>query len=218
MIRESCGGAAAVLALLYGMILLTLAYRIVTGRRRRKISREYLEKLYGCLRPEDHLPCLRFDKIDSRYRQEVLLDLIRHLTGMIRGVEKRILLLIFHTNDLLAYLLRECRYGNDRKRIRAIFLYSSLEIHQSFMGEIVRYIHSRNRELRMVTLLAWLNMEPGKIMDKLIGYPHPLSEREYANIYSLINRHCLPMEQAVVLLGSTNPTVVRFGKMLIKKL
>lgn len=84
------------------------------------------------------------------------------------------------------------------------------------MTEFSRFLDSRNNELRMVSLLVWLNQDPPEMLDRLAGYPHELSDRDCANIYALAQRRYIPVAEAEKLIHSPNPSVVRFGRRVLK--
>jgi hypothetical protein len=85
------------------------------------------------------------------------------------------------------------------------------------MTEVSRYLDSENHELRMISLLVWLNMDPDTVAEKLAGYPHTLSSRDCANIFDLFSRRRLPVDDAARLLASSNASVVRLGRYILKQ-
>jgi hypothetical protein len=136
---------------------------------------------------------------------------------MLEGIEARILRLIFLRNGLFHHILRECRHGDDHRKVRAISVYLDLPIQPDMMVEVSRWLDSENHELRMISLLVWLNMDPATLAEKLVGYPHTLSPRDCANIFNLFITRNLPAGDAARLLSSPNPSVARLGKYILKQ-
>ncbi len=201
------------LVLIFGGLLITHLHR----RHGRMIRERYSRKLFDCLEPQERLPDVRFPDIRYAFHRQTLLSLIGELYVMLEGIEARILQLIFRTNGLYHHILRECRQGNDARKVRAISVYLNLPIRPAMMVEVSRYLDSENPELRMISLLVWLNMDPGTMTEKLIGYPHRLSPRDCAHIFDLFVRRCVPGNETARLLSSPNPSVVRLGKYLLKQ-
>lgn len=216
MLLDFLGVELGILLLFYGLIFFCIIVVHFRNRKIRRVREIYEQKLCNCLEPNEHLPSLDFPGIEDPFNQSILIDLIRELSAMVRGVEGRILLLIFRSNGLFRYTLQKSRYGSDYDRMQVLSVYFDVAVRRSTMREIGRFLKHPNHELRMITLLAWLNMEPDKLVQKLAGYPRKLSRRDYVNIYVLIQRHCIPASQASPLLSSANPSVVRFGQEWIR--
>ena len=216
MVKAAFETEIIILLLFLGLIFVSMMVVYARNRLAKNVRETYTMKLCECLQPQDSLPDVRFPDIQYLFHRRVLIRLIGDLTVMLEGVEARILQLVFHSNGLYHHILRECRTGNDMQKVRAISVYLDLPIQPNMMVEISRYLDSENHELRMVTLLIWLNMDPAGMIEKLVDYPHTLSDRDCANIYSLFNRRHVAPEEAVKLLESPNPSVLRFGKQVQK--
>jgi len=204
------------LGLFYGLIVLGMFGSILWNSHSRSVRQDYVRKLCECLQPQDHLPDMIFPEIQYAFNRRILIRLLTDLSAMLEGVEGRILRLILHENGLDFHVLRECRVFNEFRKIRALSVFVDIPIPDGLMHEISRYMECRNHELRMVVLLAWLNQQPGKLIDRLCGYPHPLTDRDCANIFNLLQRRSVPLTQAEKLLQSENPSVIRFGERVLK--
>ena len=204
------------LGLFYSLIILGLFGSFLLNRFSRGIRETYTRKLCECLQPQDHLPDMVFPDIQYSFNRRILIRLLTDLTAMLEGVEGRILRLIFHENGLDFHILRECRIYNDFRKIHAMSVFIDIPIPEGLMKEVSRFMDSQNNELRMVSLLVWLNREPETMLERLSGYPHALSDRDCANIYALAQRRYIPASEAEKLLDSPNLSVARFGKRVLK--
>lgn len=205
-----------VLFLFYGLIIISLMGLYFWNRISRSVRETYTRKLCECLQPQDSLPSMVFPDIEYAFNRRVLIRLLVNLTPMLEGVEGRILRLIFHDNGLDRHILQECRFYDDFRKIRSISVFIDIPIPADLMTEFSRFLDSRNNELRMVSLLVWLNQDPPEMLDRLAGYPHELSDRDCANIYALAQRRYIPVAEAEKLIHSPNPSVVRFGRRVLK--
>lgn len=217
MIRAGFEAQVAMLGLLLGMIAFRLLVVHLRKQHDRQIRERYSRQLLECLQPNERLPEVRFPDIQYAFHRQTLLRLIGELYVMLDGIEARILRLIFLRNGLFHHILRECRNGSDYQKVRAISVYLDLPIQPDMMSEVSRYLDSENHELRMTSLLVWLNMDPATATEKLVGYPHALSPRESAHIFELFRRRGLPPGEADHLLASPNPSVVRLGRHILKQ-
>ena len=216
MVESAIETQVYILVLFYALIAVSMAGIYFRNRLSREVKEIYTQKLCECLQPQDHLPSLVFPDIEYSFNRRILIRLLVDLTVMLEGVEGRILLLIFHDNGLYGHILSECRYNNDHRKIRAMSVFQDIPIPDEVMNELERFLNSRNNELRMISLLVWLNQKPEEMMERLTRYPHELSDRDCANIYALAQRRYVPAMEAVKLLSSSNPTVSRFGKRVLK--
>lgn len=206
-----------VLLLFYGLILISLVGLYVWNRISEPVRETYTQRLCDCLRPQDTLPSMVFPDIEYSFNRRILVNLLSTLSPMLEGVESRILRLIFYDNGLEHHILRECRFQDDLRKIRSLSIFIDFPIPERLMTALSGLLNSRNNELRMVVLLAWLNQEPARIIDRLVEYPHELSDRECANIYALVQRRRdIPTQEAEKLFRSANPSVIRFGYRVLK--
>ncbi len=210
------GTLVGLLTLLYAVILAEVAvvrlYRRFSGPIREKYTRQLLE----CLQPGDTLPSTRFPDTEYLFHRRRLIELLGELSPMLEGVEHRILRLIFYNNDLDRHILQECRWKNELRKTRALSVFVDVPMPDELTDELGRFRDSANLELRMVALLAWLNHDPEALFERLAEHPHPLSDRECANIYALARRRGVALEGAGELLRSGNPSVIRFGRNVLK--
>ena len=204
------------LGLFYALIVLGMVGSLLWGNVSRSVRETYTEKLCQCLQPQNHLPDVIFPDIQYSFNRRVLVRLLTELTTMLEGVEGRILRLIFLENGLDYHILRECRLYNDFRKIHAMSVFIDIPITAGLMKETARFMDSQNNELRMVALLVWLNQEPETMIERLVEYPHELSDRDCANIYALAQRRYVPVTEAEKLVDSANPSVVRFGQRVLK--
>jgi len=204
------------LGIFYALIFLGMIGSLMWNRFSGSVRETYTLKLCECLQPQDHLPEMVFPDIQYAFNRRVLIRLLVELSSMLEGVEGRILRLIFHENGLDFHILRECRLHNDYRKINAMSVFIDIPIPDHIQKELSRFFDSQNNELRMVALLVWLNREPETMMDRLAGYPHLLSDRDCANIYSLAQRRSVAYTEAEKLLASSNPSVVRFGERVLR--
>ncbi|MDR0954497.1 MAG: hypothetical protein LBM20_03845 [Rikenellaceae bacterium] len=204
------------LCFFYGLILLgsigLYGWRLLS----RGVRASYTQKLFECLQPQDHLPSMVFPEIEYAFNRRVLIHLLTRLAPMLEGVEGRILRLIIHDNGLDRQILQDCRYHDDYRKVESLSVFIETPIPEAMMNELHHFLDSPNNELRMVTLLVWLNQEPAQLIERLAGYPHELSDRDCANIYALAQRRNIPVTGVEALTHSPNPSVVRFGRRALK--
>ncbi len=205
-----------VLVVLYAAIVAGIAGAWLYRRFSRPIRESYTRRLLECLQPGDSLPTTRFPDTEYLFHRRRLIDLLGELSPMLEGVEHRILRLIFYDNDLDRHIVQECRWKNDFRKTRAVSVFVDVPMPDALTDELGRFRDSANLELRMVALLAWLNHDPTELFERLVEHPHPLSDRECANIYSLARRRGVPLGEAEKLLRSENPAVIRFGRRVLK--
>lgn len=205
-----------ILLLFYLLIFFSMAGVYFWNRWGKGVRENYTRQLLECLQPQDHLPYLVFPDIEYAFNRRVLIRLLVDLTVVLEGVEGRILILIFNDNGLYRHILRECRYKNDYRKIMAMSVFQDIRIPDYMMEELRRFLDSQNKELRMFSMLVWLNQEPEEMMDRLARYPHELSDRDCANINALAQRRTIFVSEAEKLLDSPNASVCRFGRRVLK--
>ncbi len=204
------------LLLCYGGIVLGVLGLAGWRRISRPIRENYTRRLLECLQPQESLPVTRFPDTEYLFHRRLLIGLLTGLASSLDGVEYRILRLVFHENGLDRHVLTECRYRDDIHKIRALAVFIDIPMPAELVDELGRFRESRNHELRMTALLAWLNHDSATLFERLAGHSLALSDRECAGIYALARLRGVPLAGAGALLDSCNPSVARFGRRVLK--
>ncbi len=208
---------------LFGGIMWLWGYSIFDFTRRNRgrakfeaAEAQYRRILVEYLRPGRTLPSFRFPGIEeSQIHDRSQIQMTARLSGVVTGLENRLLLLAFRSNALYVDLIRICKKRNKEWQCRALSIYSTVQVQRNTLYELGHLLYSRNRNVRMFALMARIKAHPERMMLILKNYTFPLSPRAWANIHGLIVRDGIPVDNLGLLLRSKNRSVALLGLRLI---
>ena len=203
---------------IYSAIVGTLAvYLLAVSRLRTKHLRHsylrdtYIKQIVSLLRSEQptHL------RVRSARKRIALAEAIYIVMSHTYGNDMEQLRTLVEQNDLAKLLLRRARRCRGAKRAHTLMLLSTIPLKDGVIEKIERYIHSRDKDVRMSAMTAILAAKPSSAIQTIATLEFDLSSFDTTRIIALLRRGLLPIAYEP-LLASTNRNLRILGLAIVR--
>ena len=193
-------------------IYMFLISRQQTRHRHRSCLRDiYIKQIVQFLHSEQPTH-LRARSVRSRL---ALAEAIYVVMSHTYGNDMEQLRTIAEQNKLARLLLRRVRLCHGAKRAHILMLLSTIPIKEEVVSKIERYIHSRDKDVRMSALTAILAAKPSVAIQTIASLEFDLSPFDTTRIIALLRRGLLPIAYEP-LLASANRNLRILGLAIVR--
>lgn len=203
---------------IYSAVVGTLAVyllavsRLQTRHLRHSFLRDtYIKQIVQFLHNEQ--PALL--RVRSARNRMALAEAIYIVMSHTYGNDMEKLRTLAEQNNLARLLLRRARRYHGAKRAHILMLLSTIPLNEEIITKIERYIHSRDKDVRISALTAILAAKPSTAIHTISSLEFDLSPFDTTRIITLLRRGLLPIAYEP-LLASTNRNLRILGLAIVR--
>ena len=201
---------SAVVSLL-AIYIFAISHRQTRRQRHSCLRDTYIKQIVSLMRSEQPTPF----RVRSVRKRIALAEAIYIVMSHTYGNDVEQLRAIAEQNNLARLLLRRAKLCRGAKRAHILMLLSTIPLKDEVITKIERYIHSRDKDIRMSALTAILAAKPSAAIQTIAALEFDLSPFDTTRIIALLRRGLLPIAYEP-LLASTNRNLRILGLAIVR--